>query len=236
MDKLSLYDFLSFLLPGFIAVEWARFLYTAAGLPLISSPAVYTYVELGFILLCVSFFTGLAIHCITFWAIRLKWYKRLIFQPAGPVMKKSNNLRPALPRLEKLCAEKYGRSLFHNKGELAPGFYDEAYFTLEGTDKMNSIKGFQSIYFFLRNVFTLCCIAIPTMLLAQVWLLISVIASPAIWIALLITTVIALLCLPLAHFSRKKMIDRLFWTYCTLQSGTASKETTPASSPGIPPL
>lgn len=223
MDKLSLYDFLSFLVPGFIAVEWVRFFYTATGLPLIPLLTIYTDVELGFILLCISFFTGLIIHCITFWAIGLKWYKHLIFPSAGPVMNRSNSLGPALPRLEKLCAEKCGRSLFNNKGELAPGFFDEAYFTLEGTDKMNSIKGYQSIYFFLRNVFTLCLIAFTAMLLAQLWLLISTHVSPAIWLALLITTVITLLCLPLARFSRKKMIDRLFWTYCTLQYGTAPK-------------
>ncbi|UBM60208.1 hypothetical protein LAG90_06070 [Marinilongibacter aquaticus] len=200
MDKLSLYEFLSFFLPGTL---FCFFVYQI--LP--ESCFIFSSIENtgdALIFFALALFTGLALHRISFLLLHKSWYKQLIYTPVGDML---NNAPKGV------FLDEAKEWIAHENAE-AEKLFDEAYYRLELENKIDSAKAFQSTYFFLRNTFTgLVLLCLP--------FTVSFAKTHSIQVGLLIllsSLVLAYLIRNMALFYRGKMIERLFGIYRQLKN------------------
>jgi hypothetical protein len=213
MEKFSLYEFMSFFLPGVFAAFIGLQL-----LPeklLIFNAATEGITTIVFTIIAILL--GLLVHCITFFALdRWPWYKRITTKSIEAIVKQKDDL---LASTMHILNEKY------NPKALAVGvLFDKAYFYLEYHNKNASAKAFQSIYFFLRNIFTTCVLYLPFLIFIALISGTAVLQTKAI--LLLILFVGALPCLIwMGHFYRSKMVGRIFNVYLLAMSNKSKDET-----------
>lgn len=225
MSQLSIYDFLSFFLPGFIAVELCRLLGMYSGIAL-TLPIHFSDVEKGLIVLAVSLILGLFIHRLTFLAVDRKWqwYQNLVMLSIGQVAAHSDDILYIQPYLDEYCKQITGQPFFINKEKVAPYFFDHAYYVVEANEKMNVAKNLQSMYFFCRNIFTLTLIVGPLLIVFMALILLLTGMFNYSWllitVAVIATVFISRIC---ANFYRVKMIERIFWTYHILKKDPIKK-------------
>lgn len=88
------------------------------------------------------------------------------------------------------------------------------YFELEATNSITPSKDFQSFYFFFRNFFTL---GFFLFLVIGVSIFINGFSDQ--YIPLLIAnSIMIVLSIPAGEWNRKKMVERIFWTYYSLHN------------------
>lgn len=201
MDKFSLYDFMSYFLPGILCVFICLQL-TASGLEIFSP---VNEILGGLILSIAAIVMGLVMHRITFFFIsKLPWYKKLLQKPIDKIIKQQED--DIKPVFEKLNAS-------YNTENLSAGkLFDEAYHYLEYNDKITAAKGFQSMYFFLRNLITLGIIWIPVSVVSLLFLY-----NIELRMKILVLLIGSVACLPVllwaAVFYRVKMVERVLYSY-----------------------
>lgn len=161
MNKLSVYEVLSFLVPGFaalfIAKQYSLLLFNYRILKNIN------VVEEGILYFIISLLVGLFIHIFTFYltgiSAKKKWFKlynKLVFQSVKEIADQKKGIKKTIPFLN----EKYKEIRKHNEdksanGKIEDNLFDFAYFYLETNDKIAPSKNFQALYFMSRNLFTL---------------------------------------------------------------------------------
>ncbi len=225
LNQLSIYEFLSYFLPGFIAVELSRLLLHYSSYPL-SLGIAFSDTEKTLLVLAAALFAGLVLHRCTFWllAANYKWYASSIMPSMATVVASSKDIQHLLPHLNEYCSQLANTPFFIDEHTTAPYFFDYAYYFLESNDKIASAKGFQSMYFFCRNIFTLSIIVVPVLLLVMA----SVYFSSGVYnLAWLLIVALLLLVLFTARYSavffRIKMVERVFWNFHLLKSAPLKK-------------
>jgi hypothetical protein len=219
MDKLSLYEMLSFVLPGFIVFKIIEFY----NFHIFKNETFFddeNKIEDSVLLFCVSLFLGIVIHILTFRLLktsRLKWFKKLIFKTVHDLSIDNGLIQKTIPFLNK----EYIRLREHqeekvNENQIENNLFDFAYIYLEVNDKIAASKSFQSLYFMFRNVFTILLLLLPisTIILISTWLNDYnelQIKSQIILIA--ITIIIALIIIPTANWLREKLVEKVLWSY-----------------------
>lgn len=197
MDKFSVYEFLSFFLPGAFAVF--------IGVQFVPSSLVLfdpqSELVAGLMFTTVAISVGLIVHRISFSLIPKQWYRKLIMKPIDRIVAQNpEGLKKIYSQLdEQYNAERY------NTGQL----FDKAYHYLEFVDRIAPAKSFQSIYFFLRNltliiVFYSILLIIPLCLSYNTRLIYLLFSANIISLPILINV---------ANFYRSKMTIRIFATY-----------------------
>lgn len=219
MEKFSFYEILSFLLPGFVLVGivqlYLKFVFSCKVL-------FDTDVKFGesVILICLSLFSGILIHVFTFWLIKRKtvpWFNNIIMPSVQKISANDEFIQKTIPFLN----EEYRRLKKHHEepvreNEADNNLFDFAYYYLEVNDKISPAKNFQSLYFWLRNMFTISFFLLPVS--AIIWL-ITLIGNysclqqcTTVWIMGTNLTLFFIL-IPTTRWLRKKYIAKVLWSY-----------------------
>lgn len=215
---------MSYLLPGFTLFIIIRYSWHFFPPLYIPTSFLQNDFEKGLFGLVTSLSIGLLIHRLTFWLIRFKWYKKLSMPTIGRICKKSPDIRQIKNQLDLLSKQTTNQPLFIDSNNVAPYFFDYAYCFLEVNDKIGSSKSFQSLYFFLRNLFTIALLNIPLLLTLQfAYYKIYKETNTVFWTIILS----GLVCIPfllwIARFCRTKMVERVFWSFYILKCDTMQK-------------
>lgn len=195
MDKFSLYEFMSFFLPGVLAVYLG--LQIAPPELLLFTP-INEWID-GLISTIAVITLGLMIHRCTFWMHKFELYKSKTFPPIEAMISKDKDVLKIVEKLHAL----HPNDTF-NTDEL----FDQAYYTLEYQDKITTAKMFQSMYFFMRNMITLALLYLPIFAGLMIYKYNNILLLLFIFTLIFISTATGV-----ARFYRKKMIDRIFNTY-----------------------
>jgi len=205
MEKLSLYDLLSILLPGALLTLAIEVIANDFGLK-IDSLEINNYFKLT-LFLSSSIFIGSLINIST--RRLLKIYKKTgLFTPLKTIYKSSTELELIKPFFKK----KMNSLAFDSKKEKLEQLWPIVYYELEATGKISSPKTFQSFYFFFRNFFTLGII----LFLPLLFQLIFHCFSPKYIFLCSINVLGIFLSISAAKWNRVKMVERMFWTYYSL--------------------
>lgn len=242
MDKFSIYELLSFIVPGFVAAKiteyYLNLYHLKIPLPMDGN------LEDNLLLLIVSIVLGLAIHVLTFRMMPYVWFKASVYPHEKEYIKKSKGKE--LPMIMPFVTQFYVNDKLHEdkaekitipEGKVTKQIidrkettgktndiqdyyewtFDYAYYYLEVKDKLTQAKNFQSFYFMFRNLFS---ISIVHFLILGILLLVSFFGKPedsfwnknTLWMIIFLV-VITWLITVIAKFMRGKMIDRVFWSY-----------------------
>jgi hypothetical protein len=197
MEKFSLYEFMSFFLPGVIALSFAYCL-TDINI-IVNIPKQEVIISAVF--LASSLLAGLIIHRVTFLFIEFKWYASLIYRTVHKIVKENKEIEHTY-QLTKACLAK----------EISEGdLFDEAYYFLEYYEKIAVTKVFQSMYFFIRNLFTLTLMSVPVLFILIITHFDS--SYEKYLIILGIEALVIPLVLWTGNWYRMKMIEKLFNHY-----------------------
>lgn len=211
MEKLSLYDLLSFLLPGAVCsiLLYYRFL-----LPLnIELPEVNDQLEMV-IFIAISFFIGSLIHYI----FEIKLFEILIkkiglYQPIPNIYhSKRTGIQKYVKAAFKSDLEEFKKFGFEDEYEQINLLWNKIYYKLEAEDKITTPKSFQSFYFFFRNIATL---SIFTILFETIFFIFG--QGDSYEIEIIGASIVILLLSAFAgRLHRRKMVNRMFYTYYSL--------------------
>ncbi len=219
MEKLSFYEIISFLIPGFILVSiiliYRRYVF---GLhDVISMDIKFGY---NLLLICTSLFVGVVLHIFTFWLLKRKefaWFKKIIMPSNNIISGKNEFINLTIPYLneEYRKLKKHDDEIINNK-EADNYLFDFAYYYLEVNDKIYSAKNFQSIYFWFRNMFTISLFLIPISIIIYFITLYNCYSCEHQLAALLIiicNIILFFILIPSARWLREKYIDKIFWSF-----------------------
>lgn len=234
MNKLSLYEILSFMVPGYILISIAE-LYNQ--LVFSKSPFfdIDNDISESIIYIAVSLFVGIAIHIFTFRLISFSgkrkkmfdWYNNIAKQSVKSFSKKSKLLEKIIPFLD----EEYQRITKHktkavNKGEIEENLFDITYFYLETNDKITASKNYQSLYFWFRNMFTISLFLIPFSLIMWIISFLDNFTREEQCYALtiLITNFVLIFIIsPITRWLRKKFVTKVLFSYYSIIIHEADK-------------
>lgn len=151
MNKLSIYEFMSYFLPGVLACFVAEQFIPENLLLLKSTSQLST----GLIFSIAAVVVGLCLHNLTHYllfSLEIKWLAYFLREPVEKIATTNPYIRNSYTyALHHLGNTKLkGRDLFH-----------KAYFYLEYNNTITTAKGFQSMYIFLKNLVVLSLLLIP---------------------------------------------------------------------------
>lgn len=214
MDKVNLFDLLSFLLPGFLLAEAGYYVLATAGLQL---PMVVfkTDLEKGLAWLAAGLLAGVLVHATGMRLTNQRWLAWLVHQPVQQLANQSNTLAGIVPRLHELSMQTIRKPWMEADEKGNMDFFDYCYYYLEAHGKIEAAKTYQALSFCFRNLLLVALLASVAGLLAAGtgWpthrgagvLLLSV--AGASLLPLVVAT----------RFTRKKMVQRIFWTFYVLR-------------------
>lgn len=215
-EKISLFDFLTIVLPGGMLTLAASFIINGTDISWVNTDLneFYTFI----IVLSSSLFLGTFINYLT--EIMLPVIR--IFGLYKPIAKIYGNLQSITTFGEfydkmfdeaalKLKLKSNREPTFHQKVEYV---WNQIYFYLEVNDKNSVPKAHQSYYFFFRNFFTAGLIMLITFI---VLIFVSDQSTQFIHYSIMdLCTII--LCILAGSWHRKRMVLRMFWNYYALKN------------------
>lgn len=219
MDKLSLYEILSFVIPGYISINIIAYYNNEV----YCSSSFYDSggkIEDSIFLFCLSLFLGIIIHVVTFRFLKtskLKWYKKLIFKSVQEISADNDFIQKVIPFLN----SDYVVTRKHNENPVESNqaennLFDFAYLYLEVNDKITPAKNFQSMYFWFRNMFTICIVMLPISIgiyISTFCLDMSKEQKTNAFLAIIVTIVTGFIIIPIANWLREKLIEKVLWSY-----------------------
>lgn len=195
MDKFSLYDFLSFFLPGVVLIY---ILLTFYGLSLPLTFADSDAITALFFL-AVALVAGLILHRITFAMLGWYLYRKTVYRAVDVIVAYDEEAEEALRKVNEAV----------KNVKTAGSRFDEAYYQLEVFGSSDAPKAFQSMYFFLRNLFTL----LIGVFVVQVGRAVAAYTELRMWYLALFCLLLLLIIGWTAAWYRRKMIVRIFHHY-----------------------
>lgn len=204
MEKISLYEVLSFLVPGYFLLFFADYylLLVLEKQPFLQQQGLGKNI----FYLLVAMFLGVIFHMFTFILIRNKRIKWIIHRSVDEHVNKDKDLQ----RIRAFIKEYSERNGFK-----VSDYFDQAYYHLEVNGKINVAKNFQSIYFWLRNTFCIFLLLIACQIIILILsFCIDFAFNTGIALLFLISSIVfTLIIIPPIQFYRGKMIDRILWSY-----------------------
>jgi hypothetical protein len=225
MDRFSIYELLSYIVPGYVAakiLEYYLQLYDVTfPIPIDGT------LDNNLLLLVVAIVLGVAVHVLTFKLMSFNWFKKLMYQKESHYIK--NNKDGTLQRIMPAVTDFYISDKKHDDTISEIKFLDDttfeyndltfdlAYYYLEVKDKVTQAKNFQSFYFLFRNLFTISLTHFLALLVLWIfgllkWSQVNI----NNWNTLIMVAVLLLftvLIVIIAQWLRGKMIDRVLWSY-----------------------
>lgn len=215
MNNLSLYEFLSFLLPGSLTI----FLFDLYRSWVFGNQSFLTGNNFtsGLMFLFLALLIGTGISTLNGRIFEeSKWFKKLIRHDVQKV-KLNDFTQSIIPYLNKEYEKRNPQQAEILDVNIPSRYlFDFAYFYLEAQDKIAQPKNFQSLYFMMLNCFIVCIISLPVMLFVNAVLFfwkinhVSLLHAFQLMIILIISILIII---PIANYLRKKMIERVFGNF-----------------------
>jgi hypothetical protein len=217
MDKFSLYEILSFLLPGYVLI--AIFLLYRE---LVFNFDPISNSGLGWggniLLLSIALFTGIILHVFTNWLVsKCKFLAKVIVPTVQNYSKKKNNTHKIIPFLNgeyKKLRKHYEEPAKPNEAE--SNLFDFAYYFLEVNDKISAAKNFQSLFYWFRNLFIISFFLLPISIIIIMIIAIGDFSAEqsdiSFWIAAINLIMLAIIA-PTARWLRGKTIEKILWAY-----------------------
>lgn len=211
MEKLSLYDFLSVLLPGALLTLLIEVVATDFGLDL-ERHEINQYFRLT-LFLTSAIFLGSLINIST--RFFFKFYRKIkLYTSIIDIYTKSKSLKHIRYYFDDLMVNSQIPQLKTDIKFLnIENLWNEIYYELEATDKIKVPKAFQSFYFFFRNFFTLGMILFPVLTFAFIYNRCAINKYTLLFIINIIGLLISLY---VGKWYRGRMVERMFWTYYSL--------------------
>lgn len=218
MDKLSLYEILSFVVPGFVAYKIVESIHVCFfnGNQFLESDNIGD----SLLLFCLALFIGVCVHFITMNIfLNYKWYKKLLYESPSLIVMKTSKIIKITPFLneEYFKIKKHKEEIeISDEKIIAEGLFSFAYYYLEVNDKITQSKNFQSFYFAFRNICTLFILFVPIYFILLIFGYINNYCLYKINLLnnfLLLFSIITFISVFIARWLRKKMIERVLWSY-----------------------
>ena len=236
MEKFSIYDLLSLLLPGFVFIYFCNVLNTVFNLIPFLPQDSSLKIEIG-IFFCLSLIAGAMLYAVNFWLIRQKWFDKptKMYQHVAILYQNIRNKPSAMnDTLNKQAQDWFKQAIFYpetdweakSKSEkeqlkkLHDEFYDRAYYELEYLNKIDVAKTFQSFYFFFRQLATAFLMIIALMIPLSVASVFVQWGDKQPCLGLQVCLFVGfslamLLSVGHARWYRRNMVLKLYWTYFT---------------------
>jgi hypothetical protein len=237
MEKFSVYDFLGLMLPGTLFVYFCDLINSAYSVVPYSLVSGSWDLKVG-IILCLALICGAILFALNFWLVEhALWYNRIfrMYDHVFDIYLDMPSLHSFMnPVFNRKAQSWFGQEIFFIRDELDPmdgkdrqqkkeyqdQFYDRAYYELEYQNKIDQAKTVQSFYFFFRQVVTACLILLG--LIVSLQIIYSVFnmncrgtnseCKIQIVAFLVVITFISVI---LAHWYRKRMVQKIYWAYFT---------------------
>lgn len=225
MDRFSIYELLSYIVPGYVAAKILEY-YLQLYEVILPFPIDGT-LDNNLLLLVVAIILGVAVHVLTFRLMPYKWFKWCVYKPESHYIKDSKfgELHKIVPEVIKLYEEDRSHKDTASDIVLSDGTtlkyhdwtFDFAYYYLEVNDKITQAKNFQSFYFLFRNLFTISLIHF--VVLVVLWLTGLMGCIPVCihnldtLMMVLVLALFTVLIVIIAQWLRGKMIDRVLCSY-----------------------
>lgn len=213
MDKLSLYEILSFVIPGFIVIK----LVDIFRFRLLGSNNLFSSDNIGdsLILFCASLVLGVIIHVLTTQVIlKMPFLKKLVYTSVKDV-ELGEYSKLIIPYLNGEYTKLKKHDCNENTSNQPTDYlFDFAYYYLEVNDKITQVKNFQSLYFMFRNFFTIGLILVPILLFTIFYSYYNELnQTQNLGLSLLIVFIGLLVNIYVTRWLRIKMIERVFESY-----------------------
>lgn len=220
MEKLSLYDFLSVLLPGALLTLFIEVLASDLGLE-IKGLKINQYFRLT-LFLTSAIFLGSLINIST--RFFFKFYRKInLFTSIIDIYTKSKSLKYIRYYFDDILIDTQIPQLnTDNSNANIENLWNEIYYELEATDKIKVPKSFQSFYFFFRNFFTLGMILFPVLTFLFIYNRCAINKYTLLFIINIIGLLISLY---VGKWYRGRMVERMFWTYYSLHKNDKTNQT-----------
>lgn len=215
MEKLSLYEILSFVVPGYVLLElskWFGSFFIDANFKLDES------LSNSLLQFIIALFLGIIIHVLTFKIfMKIKWYKDLIYKSVQKISVENDFIQKAIPFLnEHYIAHRKHTEKPVNENEAENNLFDYAYYYLEINDKIAAAKSFQSLYFLFRNFFTITLFFLPisviTILILYTQNYCCCLQRTALT-AFILLIIIAFILVYIGRWLREKTVEKVIWSY-----------------------
>lgn len=211
MEKISLYDLLTILLPGALLTLIIQLIFKDLGLKFVGLE-VDQYFALT-IFLSSSIFLGSSLNFLTE-KLLSKLRKVGLFTEIETLYPKIKQTPDFVNFYNTMVKNDLLRLKAAERHEVFEELWSKIYYYLEANEKITTPKAFQSFYFFFRNFFIL-----GFLLIIPFGVLIFVFSSPEKYILLSIINLLAvILSIYAGRWNRFKMVERMFWTYYMLKS------------------
>ena len=212
MKNFSIYELLSYILPGFLIVVLVKY-----GLETIDFELpikISDKFDDSVFTLILSLLIGVAIHVLTYRLIQWKWYQKKVYYPIQSCVNNSKSIQSIIPSITEKYIARNNQKVNENE-DLTDNLFDFCYYYLETNGIDRQVKSFQGFYFLFRNLFTSLLISLPLMAILGVLYKIKNPSEKLCWLFLTacIYIIFYFIILELARFMRKKMITRVFWSY-----------------------
>lgn len=216
MDKISVYEFFSFVVPGGLVL----FLLNWCSINILKTGVIFSLSDLSNSLVSLVFalLIGTLLHTLTYSVLlKSKIYCRIIYKSVQEISLDDYTMR-ILPFLNQEYEKIKKHKVDDGGNDFVPASYlfDFAYYYLEVNSKNAQAKNFQSLYFLFRNIFTLGLVGICILTVAIVYSFFSRVDTSVFFDAILylfLFIIISLLTIPVANWLRKKMIITVFGCY-----------------------
>jgi len=207
MKNFSLYELLSYLIPGFLLLKIAGFYLSNFQFTFLT--ALDNDLNNNIFFLVISLILGVAIHLFTFRIKDLPSYRNDVYVSFDKLKAESEELQKLIPLVESIVIKKADESAFDKIY-----IFDYAYYYLDVNHKINKAKSFQSFYYLFRNIYTVLLLTIP-LLLYKVLVIFK--NQQLIQCNQLLTLFFIFLLFPVsvwcARFMRLKLFVCVFWSY-----------------------
>lgn len=219
-SKFSLYDVLSIILPGIVALlllgmldSEFHFVYYIALHPWFKKDVVQ-----AFLLVIGGLVTGSALHIITMRLIQKKRFAGItgVYTDTVVLFKQFADLQFTIPVMNTKCMEVYNKQYLEANGaatSVSNEFYSYIYYYLEVNENTRFPFTFQAFYFFYRNLFVLALIFMPVCIFTFVYKWVTTGFPLHVVIYLLLNLLAVFLCRYMAIWYRKQMVKKMFWAF-----------------------
>lgn len=204
MDKLSIYELFSYLIPGYVAIHLSNHFFHFTEI------VATTDMNMTVFVLVASLIVGVIIHSFVDSFKPFEWFENLVFMHPNEIYKNDKYLTE---QMKSFLLQEYEKtsniSVIEKINDYPKNLFDHAYYYLESKEKSGPVKNLHSLYYLLRNVAFLLIISL---IIGVIFMIsnIKVVNEREIFVVSLVG---AFGCLFAARFLRKKYIGKTIKMY-----------------------
>jgi len=222
MDKFSVYELLSFFIPGYISAKIMEYYFKLFEIKLPDATAIN--INDNILILVMAVFLGIIVHFLTFkLQSKSSLFQKAVYPKEITYITNNSVLLMILPAITDYYSkdkkhDDKSESILNGADKLSYSefMFDFSYYYLEVQDKITQAKNFQSFYFLFRNLFTISLlhfVALGILLIADIFITRFDIINMNTILLLFMLIVLTFLIAYLTRILRGKTISKVLWSY-----------------------